>query len=150
MERFQRNQVNGRFLKGHEPHNKGKKWDEWMDGRKQKRVRRIGLKNLKPRMDIGGWNKTCVIQMNAKGEYRLFSSQAMAGQITGIAKQNIGKVCRGERKKAGGFFWFFWEDDKWVEKKNEIEENLRKQKEEELLHHEENLYRERLNYINKL
>ena len=30
-----RNAVTGRFLKGNTPHNKGKKWSEWMDGRKK-------------------------------------------------------------------------------------------------------------------
>ena len=31
------NTVTGQFLKGHVPHNKGKKWSEWMDGRKAKK-----------------------------------------------------------------------------------------------------------------
>lgn len=31
IERPERNLVNGRFLKGHTPHNKGKKWaDTWI------------------------------------------------------------------------------------------------------------------------
>ena len=34
-----RNAVNGRFLKGHVPHNKGKKWIEWMDMRKAKKIK---------------------------------------------------------------------------------------------------------------
>ena len=29
-ERVYKNPVNGQFLKGHIPHNKGKKWDEWV------------------------------------------------------------------------------------------------------------------------
>lgn len=32
-----RNKKNGRFLKNHKPHNKGKRWSEWMDGRKKKK-----------------------------------------------------------------------------------------------------------------
>lgn len=35
-ERPERNLVNGRFLKGHTPHNKGKKWADYMDMRKAK------------------------------------------------------------------------------------------------------------------
>lgn len=59
------NKKTGCFLKGHVPHNKGKKWSEWMDGRKQKKVKRIALQNLRPRPEIGGWNKN-----NASGSIK--------------------------------------------------------------------------------
>ena len=60
----QYNAINGRFLKGHVPHNKGKKWEEWMDMRKAKRVLRIGMKNLrKGNPDIPGWNKKKVVSV---------------------------------------------------------------------------------------
>ena len=39
IERPERNLVNGRFLKGHTPHNKGKKWADYMDMRKAKRIK---------------------------------------------------------------------------------------------------------------
>lgn len=33
-----RNAVNGRFLKGIIPHNKGKKWSDYIDGRKKRKM----------------------------------------------------------------------------------------------------------------
>lgn len=57
IERPQYNPTNGQFLKGHIPHNKGKKWSEWMDGRKRAKVLRIAKKNLRGNPNIGGVNK---------------------------------------------------------------------------------------------
>lgn len=36
---------------------------------------------------------------------RRFSSMKEAEKVTGVANQNISKVCRGERNFAGGYFW---------------------------------------------
>ena len=44
-ERKPYNPVNGQFLKGHTPHNKGKQWKEWAGRRAQKRMMK-GWKNL--------------------------------------------------------------------------------------------------------
>ena len=41
-----RNLKTGRFIKGMTPHNKGKKWADFMDRRKQKKVLKQALKNL--------------------------------------------------------------------------------------------------------
>ena len=50
IERPKRNPITGRFLKGVAPHNKGKKWSDYMDGRKRNKVlkclQRIGNPNL--------------------------------------------------------------------------------------------------------
>ena len=40
-----RNMVNGRFLKGHTPHNKGKKWSDYLTKRQQRRCAK-GWKNV--------------------------------------------------------------------------------------------------------
>lgn len=108
IERPQYNPVNGQFLKGHKPHNKGKKWSEWMDMRKAKKIIRIAKGNLKCRMDIGGWNKKPVI---AKDENDVivgwFESAVDAEKKTNICARNIRNVCNGRRKRAGGFKWEF-------------------------------------------
>jgi hypothetical protein len=109
-ERPQRNPVNGQFLKGHVPHNKGKKWSDYMDGRKAKRIKRIATKNLRPRMDIGGWNKKPIIAMDDDDNIvGWFASAADAERKTGIERRNITSVCNGKRKHAGGFKWCFYE-----------------------------------------
>ena len=58
-EKPKRNRVNGRFMKGSTPFNKGKKMVDWMDGRKIKRVLK-GLQRI-GRKDIGGQNKRKII-----------------------------------------------------------------------------------------
>ena len=108
IERPQYNPINGQFLKGHVPHNKGKKWSDYMDMRKAKRILRIAKKNLKPRMDIGGWNKRAVIALDENGKLLgWFSSSKEAECKTGICSRNINSVCNGKRKHAGGFRWEF-------------------------------------------
>lgn len=109
-EPLQYNPVNGQFLKGHIPHNKGKKWSEWMDGRKQKKVIRIGTKNLRRRYDIGGWNKRAVIMICEDGSHFYFESSFAAERSTGICARNIRFCCNKKRKHAGKCRWFWFDD----------------------------------------
>lgn len=105
-ERRNRNAINGRFLKGNTPHNKGKKWDEWMDMRKAKRVKRIGLRNLHGRSDIAGWNAEPVFALDDDGNtVAWFASSNDAERKTGICGRNIRAVLEGKRKHAGGYIW---------------------------------------------
>jgi hypothetical protein len=109
------NVINGQFRKGHIPWNKGKKWYEWMDGRKQKRVlkyleigRKLGNKQL------AGNNKIEVIGIK-NGQLLSYKSATDAEKVfkfVGIKvnKRNINKVCHGLRKRAGGYQWFFASD----------------------------------------
>lgn len=107
-ERPQYNPTNGRFLKGHIPHNKGKKWEGYMDMRKARRIKRIAMQNLKHNMNIGGWNKKAVVCVDDEGNVLgWFSSACDAEKKTGICSRNIRTVCYGKRKKAGGFKWEF-------------------------------------------
>ena len=49
-----------------------------------------------------------IAQLDAEGkEVASFMSLHDAGRMTGIAWQNISKVCRGLRKSAGGFGWAY-------------------------------------------
>ena len=109
-----RNYANGRFLKGHIPHNRGKKWSEWMDGRKAKKVMRIGMLNLKGRSDIGGWNARKVVAVReAEGKWWAFSSATKAAEVTGTISRNIIRCCQKKCKHCGAFRWFYWEDNEW-------------------------------------
>lgn len=75
----ERNPLNGRFNKVHVPHNKGKKWIEWMDRRKHKKVLKIGINNLKKgRKNICGWNKKPVIMIEKDGKHTYFESLSEA------------------------------------------------------------------------
>ena len=101
-----RNAVNGRFLRGHVPHNKGKRWIEWMDMRKAKKVIRIGMMNLHGRNDIGGWNAVPIFAIDNHGNIvGWFASSNDAERKTGICARNIRNVLNGKRKTAGGYKW---------------------------------------------
>lgn len=104
-----RNVVTGRYLSGHVPHNKGKKWSEYMSLDSQQRSSE-GWKNLRPRMDIGGWNARPCIAVADDGRWWWFPSVSTAGEKTGIQTRNINSVCHKKRKHAGGFRWFFDDD----------------------------------------
>lgn len=106
IERLQYNPINGQFLKGHTPHNKGKKWKDYMDMRKARRIIRIAKKNLTPNLNIGGWNKKAVVAIDEENNILgWFSSALDAQRKTGIGASNIRKVCNGKRNHAGGFKW---------------------------------------------
>lgn len=109
-----RNLRTGTFLKGHIPHNKGRKWTDWMDMRKARKVLRIGMKNLKGRSDIGGWNKKPVVVVTQDGRWGVFESAASAARKTGLTRRNIAHCCEGKRKHCGGLRWFFFDSDEWI------------------------------------
>lgn len=112
--RPQRNLVTGRFLKGHTPSNKGRKWSEWMSKKSQLHAMK-GWKNLKGRRDIGGWNAKKVVMIREDGRWFVFSSASEAGRKTGIQDTNIRSYCRKKRRTAGGFRWFYESDNEWME-----------------------------------
>lgn len=103
------NPKTGRFLKGNVPHNKGKKWNDYMDMRKARKVKRIGMLNLRGRSDIGGWNKKQVIGIK-NGRFSVFESATKAANLLQIERRNISHCCEGKRKHCGGVRWFFEKD----------------------------------------
>jgi hypothetical protein len=105
------NPKNGRFLKGFTPHNKGKKWSEWMDGRKQKKVFKCLSRNGNP--NLAGANAKTIVGVK-NGKFCVFESSEDPGRKLGIFARNIRAVCHGKRKKAGGMMWFFEESTEWV------------------------------------
>lgn len=98
---------NGQFVKGNIPFNKGKKWDEWMDGRKQRKVRRCLIHTGNP--NLPGWNKKAVAGVR-DGKVVFFESANDAERKTGITARNIRNCCAKHRKHAGGCEWFFADD----------------------------------------
>ena len=111
--RIYRNPTNGQFLKGITPHNKGKKWEDYMDMRKAKKVKRIAMANLKPNMNIGGWNARKIVAIKDNKLIGVYKSSNDAERKTGICARNIRSCCNYKRKRAGGFRWFFENDNEW-------------------------------------
>lgn len=127
---LQRNPLNGRFLKGHTPANKGKKWDEYMSRRAQRRSRK-GWKNLELHRHRGGPGRPDkpVIAVNDTGKWIYFPSCAEAGRLMGIKTESILRCCHGNETgtknhkgmvntdhKYKGLRFYFESDEKWTTK----------------------------------
>lgn len=93
-----RNNVTGRFLKGHEPHNKGKKWSDYMGKRAMKRAMK-GWQNVishrpKTRPDTAGRCRKQVIAVMDDGSWLLFPYIGPAAEWVGGSRENVGRCCR--------------------------------------------------------
>lgn len=125
LKRPQYNLRNGQFLKGHIPHNKGKKWEEYMDMRKARRIIRIAKMNLRHgNPNIGGWNKRQVVMVTPKGNWVVFESATEAASKMGLERRNISHCCQGKRQRCGGRWWFFFDDDRWITQLSKIQKEL--------------------------
>ena len=82
-ERPTRNLVNGRFLKGHTPFNKGRKWSDYLDSRKKRKM----LKNLslgrKGNPSIAGNNARPIVAIKDRRLIAVFPSSNAAERKTG-------------------------------------------------------------------
>lgn len=112
-ERLNRNPVNGQFLKGCIPHNKGKKWDDYLDNRKKEKMlkglHRYGNPNL------AGCNAKKIVAIKEGRLFGVFQSSNDAERKTGICARNIRSCCSGNRKRAGGYQWFWENDNGWCD-----------------------------------
>lgn len=93
----------GRFVKGCEPHNKGKKWSEWMSKRAQKRAAK-GWKNLKhhrPSHPEGsGRPKRPIIAVKDDGSWIWLPDATKALTWLGEGrKENINRCCKQNEVK---------------------------------------------------
>ena len=99
------NRQNGRFLKGHVPANKGKKWSQFMSKRSQKRAAK-GWKNLElyrnknGRADTAGRSRKEVIAVTDEGRWLYFSYLGAAAKWIGGNRENVGRCCRQNQRKA--------------------------------------------------
>lgn len=84
-----------------------------MDMRKAKKVKRIAISNLKPNMNLGGWNAKPVVAIKDNELVAVYGSSVEAEKNTGICARNIRSCCNYKRKRAGGFRWFFENDNAW-------------------------------------
>ena len=93
--------ANGCFVKGYVPHNKGKKWSEWMpDGRKQRKVRNRLQHSGNPHLP--GWNKKHIIATK-DGRELWFESASAAASALNLIRRNISHVANGQRNHCGGW-----------------------------------------------
>ena len=97
------NKQNGRFLKGHVPANKGKKWSDYMGKRAMKRAAK-GWANVishrpKSRPDTAGRCRKEVIAVMDDGTWKHFSFLGVAAEWIGGSRENVGRCCRCNQSK---------------------------------------------------
>ena len=120
------NRLNGQFLKGNVPANKGKAWSEWMPKKAQKKILAT-LDRVRPKggnPDIPGWNRKRVVMVTPKGNWAVFESATEAARLMNLNRRNISGCCEGKRHRCGGRWWFFFDDDRWPVKLREIQKEL--------------------------
>lgn len=132
-----RNPITGRFLKGHVPPNKGKKWDEYLTEEQQERAR-IGWSNLSKYRHVSTIGCGCgrphrkVVALDAKGRMSIYESIAEACRVHNCNETNIRRCCReNEQHKVGirgkentdrmyyGLRWYYESDKQWEQKLHE-------------------------------
>lgn len=133
------NKVNGRFLKGHIPHNKGKKWSDYLPKRTQNKIRRIILQNLShrptKRPDTAERCRRKIIGVMDNGTWLFFSHCGAAVEWMGKGcRRNLERCCLNNESKRVtypkskrtvntdhrymGIRWYFESDNVWTEKIN--------------------------------
>jgi hypothetical protein len=132
------NKKTGRYLKGHVPANKGKKWSEWMSKRGAKRSTKGWVNFDKYRCKghpNAGRKKKPVIAVMDDGRWVMFPCLGAAAEWCGGRGENIGRCCRSNqsrkvlRKSAGhkpghvntdhrymGIRFYFESDNVWTKK----------------------------------
>ena len=99
------NKANGRFLPGHVPANKGKKWDEFMSKRGQRKARK-GWKNIEKMHAFGhpptigsGRCRKAVVSIDDNGKLRMFHFIGAASKHYGIVRDNVRRCCNENAKQ---------------------------------------------------
>ena len=93
------NRITGRFMKGHVPANKGKKWGEYMSKRSQRRSAK-GWRNLdihrnkNGRPDNAGRCRKQVVAVRDDGSFTVFGYVGAAAKAIGGCRENLGRCCR--------------------------------------------------------
>ena len=114
-QRLNRNPINGRFLKGSIPHNKGKKWDDYIPSHKRESMIKGLALGRTGNPNIAGCNAKKVVAIKSGRLQGVFQSSNDAKRKTGICARNIRNCCSGKRKHAGGYQWFWESDNSWCE-----------------------------------
>lgn len=121
--RLDRNLETGRFVRGLKPHNKGRKWAEWMSKRGAKRASK-GWKNLgAPHRNGGGWNKKAVVAIDHEGNWTVMPSATAAAKWLGTIQSNVTRCCilnrdaaKGDNHQCSGIRFYYEDDEKWTTK----------------------------------
>ena len=132
-ERPTRSKVNGQFLKGHVPANKGKTWDEFMSKRGQRKARK-GWKNLeighakgRPHDYNAGRCRKPLIGITDDGKVHFFSYSVPAATWVNGERGNVNRCARlnstskkNTDHKYKGVRWYFENSNVWIKKSKSV------------------------------
>lgn len=127
------NPINGQFLKGHVPFNKGKKWSDYLKKRSMKRCAKgwVNLRKYQPktRPDNCGRCRKAVIAVMDDGRWVYLPYIGAAGEWIGGSRENVRRCCNENLKaeskqrrknnsdhKYKGVRFYFESDNKWTTK----------------------------------
>ena len=108
------NRKNGRFMKGHVPFNKGKRWTEYMGKRAMKRAAKgwinVVINRPKERPDTAGRCRKPVIAVTDDGRWFYFPYAGEAARWIGGTRSNVGRCCRANQaRKVCKHNWRPWQ-----------------------------------------
>ena len=114
-ERPERNLVNGQFLKGCTPHNKGKRMTYHSKWTKRRSLQGLVKGRGAHHKTGAGMNKKSVVLIKDEKLCGVFPSIQMAGKMIGVAPSLISAICRKVRGKhtANGYRCFFEDSNDW-------------------------------------
>lgn len=97
------NVTNGRFIKGHVPANKGRKWGEYMSKRAQRRASK-GWANLdkfrpKKRPDNCSRCRVQIVAVKDDGTWCVLPYIGAAGEWIGGCRENVRRCCQSNRER---------------------------------------------------
>ena len=118
--RLKYNPLNGQFLKGIIPHNKGLKAINYMSIETLNKMK-LTLKRTGNHY-LGGRNKKKVIGIERGKFIGCFESATFAANKFNLERRNISSCCEGKRKLCGGINWFF--ESEYYTWKNYLNENM--------------------------
>ena len=131
------NYKTGQFMKGHKPHNTGKRWSDYLSESAQKRCMKSLASHRKgrPRPDVSARCRKPIVALFDDGKWTLFPHSIAAAKWAGGNRENIGRCCRMNMAKKvlrdthgrctgkvntdyryKGVRWYFESDDTWTEK----------------------------------
>lgn len=123
-----RNLKTGRYMKGHIPANKGKKWSEYLSKRTQRRCAK-GWKNLdlyrnkNGRSVNAGRRRRQVVAVMDDGSFRVFPFILAAAEYVGGKRENVGRCCRLNGKRTAntdhrykGVRFYYESENVWLSK----------------------------------
>lgn len=112
--RINKNPINGRFVKGSIPHNKGKKWEDYIDKDRIVELRKKASESIRKNGVQHPFKARPVICIDKDGNHQYYESMTSAAKAIGTTMEYLWKGCHGVVKTVKGYRVFLFESDEWT------------------------------------